>query len=155
MKRRTLILVGLAVAVLIGFYIHGSFDRPLSSIGLNFHECARNGFGATFCGSELNQYRERVQRAKEGVERVKVSLAESERKSHEEQAEPERTQAAEASQRQVERIHTLESKMKSERAIIDSEPSGSASRDLAEAEYEGARAELQQIVAEAKSEQGK
>ena len=61
-KRR--VLAVLAAIVLAGFYIHGSFDRVLSGIGLNFHECARNGLGVTFCGSELDEYRARISRVK-------------------------------------------------------------------------------------------
>jgi len=59
------ILIVVAVVALIGFYLHGTFDRVLYGVGLNFNECARNGFGATFCGKELDEYRERVQGVQE------------------------------------------------------------------------------------------
>ena len=59
MPRRVAILLVLALILLGAAYVHGSFDRPLSSIGLNFHRCARNGVGETFCGSELERYEER------------------------------------------------------------------------------------------------
>jgi hypothetical protein len=148
MRRRTLILVGLAVAVVIGFYVNGSFDRPLSSIGLNFHECSRNGLGATFCGNELDEYRERLSRAKEATERAKTSLEESTRKSREEATTREQTVAAEARERRAERIRALKEKMAQEKRIVETEPEGNAASDLARAEYEGARAELQQLQIE-------
>lgn len=48
-------------AILVVLWARGTFDRPLSSIGLNSHECGRNAFGATFCGDELKRYRQQVQ----------------------------------------------------------------------------------------------
>lgn len=65
------VLFGLALA---GLYLHGSFDRPLSSIGLNYHECARNGLGATFCGKELETYRARMQKVQINLEQIKTNL---------------------------------------------------------------------------------
>ena len=53
------------VLVIAAFYFHGTFDRVLQNVGLNYNECGRNGFGATFCGDELTEYRERVQRITE------------------------------------------------------------------------------------------
>lgn len=51
----------LVVTVVVGWlYLHGTFDRALYSAGLNWNECASNGFGATFCGDDLDRYRERV-----------------------------------------------------------------------------------------------
>lgn len=71
MRKWGVALAGLAVAALVALYVHGNLDRPLYSVGLNFHECARNGLGATFCGSELDAYRARVQRVQESVARIK------------------------------------------------------------------------------------
>ena len=64
MDKRDGILIGafLAVCLLLGLYLNGNLDRTLYPVGLNFHECARNGFGATFCGSELDEYRARIER---------------------------------------------------------------------------------------------
>jgi uncharacterized membrane protein YhiD involved in acid resistance len=143
-----MILVALGVAALVGFYVHGSFDRLLSGIGLNFHECARNGFGATFCGNELDRYRERIGRAKEATERVKANLEESERKSREEAAARERSADTEARERRTQQINSLREKMAREKRIVESEPEGSVASDLARGEYEGARAELQQLLIE-------
>jgi hypothetical protein len=69
------VLVAIAIVAfgaLVGLYFRGNLDRPLYGIGLNYHECARNGLGATFCGDELTQRRTEQQQA--------------ERKSNEEQA---------------------------------------------------------------------
>lgn len=88
MTRRRRVLAVLAVLALAGLYVHGTFDRPLSSIGLNFHECARNGLGATFCGQELKEYRARIEQGKrEGEEasrRVKRESEEAAQKAREE-----------------------------------------------------------------------
>jgi hypothetical protein len=158
-KRNVLLIGGVVIAFLLLFYFKGSFDRPLSSIGLNFHECARNGLGATFCGSELDQYRERVERiktqSKEAGERAKASFEETERKGHEERATRERSEASEASERRLAHGRELASKMRHEKAIIESEPEGSVSRDLAETEYNAAKAELQQLATEARVAEGK
>jgi len=54
-------VTALVLVLLIGGYVSGTFDHVLYNVGLNYKECARNGFGATFCGDELDQYRERVQ----------------------------------------------------------------------------------------------
>ncbi len=64
-SRVATILVGLAIMVTILLWAAGTFDRLLYPVGLNLHECARNGFGATFCGKELDEYRERISRAKQ------------------------------------------------------------------------------------------
>ncbi len=56
------VLIAMLGVILVALYVHGSFDRPLSNVGLNWHECARNGLGATFCGEELTEYRERIHR---------------------------------------------------------------------------------------------
>lgn len=71
MKRAIIVFV--VVFVLVGLYLHGTFDRPLYSVGLNFNECARNGFGASFCGKELDEYRERVRSLKTSLQPAKTS----------------------------------------------------------------------------------
>ncbi|HWF31179.1 MAG TPA: hypothetical protein VG188_01335 [Solirubrobacteraceae bacterium] len=55
------LLTVIVLIVFVGGYLSGTFDHVLYNVGLNYKECARNGFGATFCGSELDQYRERIQ----------------------------------------------------------------------------------------------
>jgi hypothetical protein len=71
--RRVLVgfLIGGVLALVIGLYLHGTFDRALYGAGLNHHECARNGFGATFCGRELDEYRERTRPLTEAAEQLK------------------------------------------------------------------------------------
>ncbi len=159
-KRKGILLgIGVVVAILLGLYFNGNLDRTLYPVGLNFHECARNGFGATFCGNELDEYRAKVQRVKETTEHAKISLEENERKGHEEQASRERNEAGEAHARAVERRsereQQLASKLKQERAIEEREPEGTVAYDLAKGEYEATRAEAQQLLIEAKSEEGK
>jgi hypothetical protein len=61
--RRPFLAVGLTVAgvVILGLlamWTSGNLDRPLSAVGLNYNDCARNAFGATFCGEELEEQRE-------------------------------------------------------------------------------------------------
>ena len=81
------------------------------------------------------------------------------RKSHEEQARRERSEAGEADARAVERRsereQQLTAKLGQERAVEEREPEGSFAYDLAKGEYEATRAEAQQLLIEAKSEEGK
>jgi hypothetical protein len=74
MKRRVLIV--LAVVVLAAVYFSGSVDHALYNVGLNFHECAHNRSGATLCGSELDEYRARVERTKRRTEAAQEKLSE-------------------------------------------------------------------------------
>ncbi|HST33035.1 MAG TPA: hypothetical protein VLJ80_05885 [Solirubrobacteraceae bacterium] len=60
-RKWPVVVTALVLIFLIGGYVSGTFDHVLYNVGLNYKECARNGFGATFCGSELDEYRERVQ----------------------------------------------------------------------------------------------
>lgn len=53
--RAQLLIVGAVVLVLF-VWRSGALDQPLSSLGLNAHPCIRNGYGATFCGSEASAY---------------------------------------------------------------------------------------------------
>lgn len=91
MRRRTQLLIALGLLVLFGVWHAGTFDHALVNIGLNAQKCARNGFGATFCGKELDEYQARLQRAKEEGEAAKRRLDAQERHIRE---EDERTQAA-------------------------------------------------------------
>jgi hypothetical protein len=54
-------LVIVAVILLILFaWTRGTFDNFLWKVGLNYNECATNGFGATFCGNDLKEYKARI-----------------------------------------------------------------------------------------------
>lgn len=77
--RRT--LIGAVVGVVLFLYATGRLDHALYPVGLNLHECARNGYGAVFCGDELTHYRETVSEPAEraasqlqrGVEQARAS----------------------------------------------------------------------------------
>lgn len=73
---------GLALGVvlgLIGFlYFTGRMDHALYPVGLNYHTCARNGFGAVFCGSELTQYESRINGAQRQLQQTEQSITSSE-----------------------------------------------------------------------------
>lgn len=56
---RMVAVIVVAIAVILAWRA-GTFDRVLYNVGLNTQECARNAFGATFCGHELSEYRKRV-----------------------------------------------------------------------------------------------
>jgi hypothetical protein len=47
------IVAGVAVAVVLGLWRLGTFDHALVDWGLNAKDCARNDFGAVYCGAEL------------------------------------------------------------------------------------------------------
>jgi hypothetical protein len=61
--RRKRIIVGLLVAVLalMGLWVSGRMDPFLSHVGLNYHDCVQNAFGATFCGDDAERYQRDVQ----------------------------------------------------------------------------------------------
>ena len=132
------VLATAILVVLVYFYAFGTFDKPLSSIGLNVHECARNGLGQTFCGHELDEYRAKI-------ERVKQELVATQEKTKREQAETEQKASEEKTQTQANERSELESKMAAEKAIVQREPEGSYAGDLARDEYESDRAQLQQL----------
>lgn len=138
MKRSTQALIVLAVLAVGGLYLHGTFDRALSGVGLNYHECARNGLGATFCGEELTNYRERIAQSKRESEAVATHLHEQ-AVAGEQQAKLDRLASVDREMR------ALDSKLEQEKKIIEREPEGSYASDLARDEYEGDRAQLQQL----------
>lgn len=83
MRRRTFIIL-FCVGVLFASWRAGAFDHALAPVGMAAHECAQNGFGATYCGDELHAYRrqvvepvERAQRVAEAVEREQAAAAEA------------------------------------------------------------------------------
>ena len=50
--------IGVGLVILLGsLWISGGLDHTLYPLGMNKNECARNAFGAVFCGEELEQYR--------------------------------------------------------------------------------------------------
>jgi hypothetical protein len=151
-KQKGILLgVGVAVAILLGLYFHGNLDRTLYPVGLNFHECARNGFGATFCGNELDEYRAKVEQVKETTEHAKVSLEETERKSRQESSEREQQQQLEAAERRNKEMRQLIAKMNEEKRIYESEPESSVAGATAKGTYEADRAQLQQLQVEQKN----
>jgi hypothetical protein len=49
-----------SVVLLLAFaWTRGTFDNFLWRVHLNYTDCAQNGFGATFCGDQLREYKER------------------------------------------------------------------------------------------------
>jgi hypothetical protein len=54
------VLGGVAVFAL---YFTGRLDHLLYHVGLNYHDCGENGYGAVFCGDQLTQYREHLRNA--------------------------------------------------------------------------------------------
>jgi hypothetical protein len=57
------IWVVLLVVALAFLWTRGSFDHWLYHFHLNYNACGTNGFGATFCRNELNQYEQRLRDA--------------------------------------------------------------------------------------------
>jgi hypothetical protein len=58
-RRRWLLAGGIVLVFLL--WRAGNFDHALYNVGLNAKDCARNGLGATFCGRELDHYRQQVE----------------------------------------------------------------------------------------------
>lgn len=56
--RRVVIIA--CLVLLAALWLRGSMDHTLYGVGLNRHECARNGLGVTYCGAELDRYRRDV-----------------------------------------------------------------------------------------------
>jgi hypothetical protein len=154
-QKGILIGVGALVAILLGLYFNGNLDRTLYPVGLNLHECARNGFGATFCGKELDEYRARIERVKESVTHAKENLETSEReagaKAREAAHESEQQQQLEATERRNKEMRQLIAKMTEERHIYESEPESSVAGATAKGTYEADRAQLQQLQIEQKN----
>jgi hypothetical protein len=61
--RRKRVIVGLLLAViaLLGLWVSGRMDPALAHIGLNFHDCIQNPFGATYCGDSAIKYEHNIQ----------------------------------------------------------------------------------------------
>jgi hypothetical protein len=87
---RTSLRIGIAFAVVIALAVvftawrGGTFDRALVNVGLNAKECARNDFGATFCGRELTEYRARQRHASQEAAKGKQEAEAARKKEREE-----------------------------------------------------------------------
>jgi hypothetical protein len=77
MGRKMTFLVGVVVAVVATLYFTGRLDYALYPVGLNFHTCARNGFGATFCGSDLTAYENRVRGIQRQAQQIQRTLTQN------------------------------------------------------------------------------
>lgn len=53
-------IIGAIVGVVAVTYASGGCDAALAPVGLNLHECARNGLGTWYCGNDLKAYRRNV-----------------------------------------------------------------------------------------------
>ena len=53
-KRRSAkpLVIVIAILLVLGAWTQGTFDHLLVNVGLQYNDCARNGFGATFCGDD-------------------------------------------------------------------------------------------------------
>lgn len=58
------LLILLVLVFLFAAWHAGTFDHALYNVGLNAKPCARNGFGAVFCGQELTEYDEHIAQGK-------------------------------------------------------------------------------------------
>jgi len=77
MSRKSIVIA--AVVVILGaLYFTGRLDYALYNVGLNFRECARNGFGATFCGSDLTAYQNRIRGVQQSVQNTERTLTQQE-----------------------------------------------------------------------------
>lgn len=50
------VVAAVVVLLLVIAWQSGSFDQVLAPMGLNAKSCIRNGYGATFCGSQAESY---------------------------------------------------------------------------------------------------
>jgi len=71
-------IIAVVVAIVAALYLSGRLDHALYPVGLNFNTCARNGFGATFCGSELTEYQQRIQGVQRQVNSIEQSVTTAE-----------------------------------------------------------------------------
>jgi hypothetical protein len=97
------LLIVIAALVLIAAWRAGSYDHVLVNVGLNAKPCARNGFGATFCGSELEEYRAHVRRAREAGEAAESKIGQFQRQS--EEASQRAQEFAKRSEEEAARVH--------------------------------------------------
>jgi hypothetical protein len=73
---------GLVLGIVLGLmgflYFTGRMNHALYPVGLNFNTCAQNGFGATFCGSELTQYQNRINGVQQQISNTEQTLTQQE-----------------------------------------------------------------------------
>ncbi len=117
------------VTVLAWLYVAGVFDKPLSSVGLNFHECAKNGLGQTFCGKELDEARTRARHLQEEANTEKENL---ERENHEREAKLEQQQ-----RRSQEQLEANERREQETQAKLERESAAEQARIQQELSQEG------------------
>lgn len=72
------IALAVVVGAVLALYLLGRLDYALYPVGLNFHDCARNGLGATFCGSDLTQYEQRWQGVQEQIQQAQQAAQRAE-----------------------------------------------------------------------------
>jgi hypothetical protein len=71
-------IIGAIVVILAALYFSGRLDYALDNDGLNFQTCARNGFGATFCGADLTAYQNRISGVQQQIQQSQQSITQSE-----------------------------------------------------------------------------
>lgn len=76
MRKR--VLIGSVAAIIAILYFTGRLDHALYPVGLNFHTCARNGLGATFCGSELTEYENRIHGVQQQISAIQQQAQQTE-----------------------------------------------------------------------------
>jgi FlaG/FlaF family flagellin (archaellin) len=81
-RRLVLVAITVVLVALFAAWHAGTFDHVLYNVGLNAKPCARNGYGAVFCGAELEEYNHRV----EGV-RHNLEVTQQEVRQHQREAE--------------------------------------------------------------------
>lgn len=110
MRRGALIPLGIIIAVVIGLYFSGHLDRPLYSIGLNYHACGRNGLGVTFCGQELEERQAAQQttesEAKETASHVAQEGREAQAQIQRLAKDSQEAEARQAGRRKIEELET-------------------------------------------------
>ena len=116
------ILIALALLVLFTAWRAGTFDHVLYNVGLNAKECARNGFGAVFCGQELTEYRERVARGKEEGEAAQHKIEEASKNAERESQEASKRAERESQEAQ----HRSEEALKRSTEETERQTEGSA-----------------------------
>ena len=132
------VLATAILVVLVYFYAFGTFDKPLSSIGLNVHECARNGLGQTFCGQlNLTNTGRKLNGSNRNLSRLRKRPNENRRK-------PNRKRAKKKRRRRRTNAANLNPRWPLRRQSFRENPKAHAA-DLARDEYESDRAQLQQL----------
>lgn len=101
-RRGPRVWIALLAIVLFFGWKAGTFDHALVNVGLNAKPCARNGFGATFCGQELEERQAAQRQAKQESEAAQVKASEAEQNATEKLAHLERQSQEAANTARVE-----------------------------------------------------